>query len=162
MSRGAEISECGHYRYLLWRKWTPGLQSLVWIMLNPSTADAEQDDPTIRICCGRAVHMGFGGILVANLFAWRSTSPAVMKTVADPIGPENDHYLRRIVAFNPTVIAAWGADGAHLGRDSQVVSLMTRELSTPLLALRLTKSGAPCHPLRISYNHHAFVWKRVP
>lgn len=101
----AGISECGTYRYWLCREWSPGLDSLVWLMLNPSTADATQDDPTIRRCMGFARRWGYGGITVVNLYAYRATNPRDLLTAADPVGPENDRYC-------PTPEGKW-----HLGLD---------------------------------------------
>ena len=143
MHRSAEISPCGTYRYSLGRCWEQ-TSSVNFVMLNPSTADADIDDPTIRRCIGFAKAWGYGSIVVTNLFAFRATNPADMAKAADPIGPENDDHIRE-VAFNEVkVVCAWGTHGvARAGR----VRSMLRDMGTPTFALRLTKGGCPSHPL---------------
>lgn len=84
---GAHFSRCRRYRYALWRQWQAAGPMLMLIGLNPSTADAERNDPTIRRCIGFAHDWGFGGVWVLNLFAWRATLPADLKAAADPVGP---------------------------------------------------------------------------
>ena len=142
-SSGAVISACGRYRYRLWRRWSDG-PTCVFIMLNPSTADAESDDPTIRRCIGFAKREGCGGLVVANLFAFRATSPRDMMAADDPVGPENDNHLRWCadLATGP-VIAGWGAHGSFRGRDAAV----RRMLDGKAMHLGLTAAGQPRHPL---------------
>lgn len=141
----ATISPCGLYRYRLSRRWSSG-PTCVFVMLNPSTADARHDDPTIRRCIGFAKREGCGSLVVVNLFAFRATSPADMKAATDPVGLENDeHITRAMVDADGPVIAAWGAHGSYRGRDGHV-RLLT---DVPLSCLSLTKSGAPGHPLYI-------------
>lgn len=141
----AVISPCGAYRYTLTRTWGPGKMA-VFVMLNPSTADARQDDPTIRRCRGFARREGCGGLVVVNLFAFRATSPADMKAARDPVGPQNDATLIRVLddADGP-IIAAWGAHGSYRGRDREVAGL----IDAPWMCLGLTKAGAPRHPLYV-------------
>ena len=152
MKRTATIS--GVYRYLLEREWATGKKA-VFVLLNPSTADATKDDPTIRRCIGFAQRWGLGGVAIVNLFAFRSTSPSVMMAADDPIGPKNNEYLfntfRR--ARGP-IICAWGTRGTFLHRDSFVLSLI-REPQV----LRLTKkSKVPEHPLYVPYgDYHGLV-----
>ena len=148
VSSGAVISSCEQYRYALWRRWGEGT-ALVWIMLNPSKADAEQDDPTIRVVCGRSRLLGYSGAVVMNLFAYRATSPADMMSAADPVGPDNDRTLLKVRTSAGPIVCAWGAHGGHRGRDRRVLSLL---MGKDLAALRLTKDGHPCHPLRIPYS----------
>src|ERR1051326_5628436 len=93
MNPRALFSPCGLFRYRLWRHWTPGMPPLVFVMLNPSTADAEKNDPTVERCERRAKAGGFGGGEVVNLFALRSTDPKALYSAADPIGPENDKVI---------------------------------------------------------------------
>lgn len=151
MRRDAVISPCGLYRYSLMREWNYDQCKACFIMLNPSTADGTIDDPTIRKCIGFARQRDRGGIVVVNLFAFRATKPADMLAVADPIGPENDaHILRAVGACNP-VVAAWGVDGGHLGRDRAVMKLI-RDHHTPLFCLGTTKDGHPRHPLYVPYE----------
>lgn len=163
--KGAEISGCGRYRYVLWRRWDKARPRLVYIMLNPSTADADHDDATIRVCCGRAYRLGYGGIRVVNLFAYRATDPAelVKLTPAERIGPENDQALQRNLGGDrDMLVAAWGDDGLLPGwrrpRAREVLELVAHDLGYTVHALGLTKSGQPRHPLRISYQTAPFVW----
>src|SRR5262245_13227298 len=107
----AELSPCGRYRYALTRTWGDPKKVVCWVMLNPSTADADQDDPTIRRCLGFSRAWGAGGLVVVNLFALRATDPDQLRIAADPVGPDNDSHLST-AAFGRLVVAAWGARGA--------------------------------------------------
>jgi hypothetical protein len=142
---GATLSTCGMYRYKLSREWGNSAK-LAFIMLNPSTADAELDDPTIRRCIGFASDAGFDGIEIGNLFAWRSTDAAELKKAAAPIGPDNDTALAEIIAGAPVIVCAWGNGGALLARDVQIVKMISDARKVPH-CLRMTKLGQPCHPL---------------
>jgi hypothetical protein len=142
MKRGAEFSPCRRYRYALMRSWQPGTGCAMFVGLNPSTADETEDDPTIRRCIAFARAWGYGGLLMTNLFAYRATQPADMLAQDDPVGPENDRYLKEGAAASGVVVAAWGTNGAHRGRDAQV-----RAMLPGLHYLRLTKEGHPGHPL---------------
>lgn len=156
LTGSAEFSDCGRYRYLLTRRWAPGPEML-FVMLNPSTADAARDDPTIARCTRRAREMGFGGLSVANLFAWRSTDPWQLRTVPDPVGPANDSTLREAADRSAMVVCAWGAGGALFGRAGVVVALL-RFGDRPLFHLGLTACGEPRHPLRIGYRTTPQLW----
>ncbi len=146
---GAVISECGKYRYRLTRTWDAGVVPLCWIMLNPSTADAEIDDPTIRRCMAFARQWGKGGIWVVNLFAFRSPSPSAMKAASDPVGPMNDeHIMAGAAAGQGEVVAAWGVHGSHLNRDVAVLSIL-RTCGVKVLHLGATKDLHPRHPLYV-------------
>jgi hypothetical protein len=122
-------------------------------MLNPSTADATLDDPTIRRCIGFARAGGFGGLQVLNLFAFRATDPTDMKAARDPVGPDNDtHILAAITAAaaaSAPVIAAWGVHGALNGRDDEVRKL-SLECGVNLMCLGSTKGNHPRHPLYVA------------
>jgi hypothetical protein len=147
--KSAEISACGRYRYCLVREWDASRYLFSIIMLNPSTADAELDDPTIRRCMAFARREGFGGIRVMNLFAFRATSPDDMKAAADPIGPANDFHLARLLnSAGAPALAAWGAHGDHLDRARQVRA-MAAERNARLVCLGKTAGGHPRHPLYI-------------
>jgi len=137
------ISRCGRYRYALWRRWADGPQVL-FVMLNPSTADQREDDPTIRRCIGLAARWGYAAVAVGNLFAFRTPSPRVLRRAAHPVGRANDRWLQRLAAESGRMIAAWGNDGTLLGRDVQVRSMLA-----PLYALSLTRCGQPRHPLYV-------------
>lgn len=147
-SSSADLSECGQYRYRLTRRWGMG-GNAVFVMLNPSTADAEVDDPTIRRCIGFARAWNQGGLIVVNLYAYRATKPSDLWKTADPVGPDNDRYLSKTFAAanveNSPVIAAWGAN-AKFDREFKVADLASRA-GLDLDALGVTKDGAPRHPL---------------
>jgi hypothetical protein len=143
MKKDASLSPCRKYRYTLWRRW--GAESegyAMFIGLNPSTADEVEDDPTIRRCIGYARDWGYGAMCMANLFAFRATKPQVMKSSEEPIGPTNDKTLKALAKDAGVVVASWGVNGAFLGRDKQVISLVPN-----LTCLRKTKGGFPAHPL---------------
>lgn len=143
----AVISSCGKYRYDLRRG---GNDLLPFVMLNPSTADSKQDDPTIRRCVGFAKREGNNGIVVRNLYAWRSKSPQALKSAIisgiDVIGPENDYWLQQLAIASKRVVCAWGGF-ADVQRARQVVSLLKD--SCELVCLGVTASGAPRHPLYV-------------
>lgn len=140
---GAEFSDCGEYRYRLWRTWDVEKPTLAFVMLNPSTADETDLDPTCRRCKGYAEEWGYGTLLVGNIFALRSTDPENLYDHPDPVGPENDDYLRELVADAEKVVAAWGAHGEYQDRGRKVAEMLEGEL----VALDTTKGGQPNHPL---------------
>lgn len=149
LERAATISECGLYRYGLERRWDRRLGQLPIIMLNPSTADADLDDPTIRRCMSFARRQGFGGISVANRFAYRATSPAEMKAASDPFGPEGSDAIEALLQVaaqkGRPVLAAWGSHGGFRDRD-EMVKLSAKGWGTDLVCLGTTKDGYPKHP----------------
>jgi len=148
----ALISTCGQYRYWLARQWDASKPRMGIIMLNPSTADASIDDPTIRRCMSFARREGFGGIQVFNLFAFRATSPDDMRAAANPVGPENDQWLstalRSSAASGRPILAAWGTHGHFRGRANYVTG-MARLHGATLVCLGTTKDGHPKHPLYV-------------
>jgi hypothetical protein len=148
MVKGATISACGRYRYRLTRVWG-GHGLAYWVMLNPSTADASVDDATIRKCIGFSQRYGFGGMVAYNLFAYRARDPKAMKAAVDPIGPENNRYLRELE--DQTVICAWGPHGQFRDRGFEVRSML-RSLGARTKALSFTRDGHPGHPLMLSYD----------
>jgi hypothetical protein len=141
---GATIVD--HYRYRLWREWNLDGPRVTFIMLNPSVADHQVDDPTLRRCIGFAQWWSFGSLEVVNLFAYRSSSPQALRTVADPIGPENDRYLLQAAAQSNCIVAAWGCHGRYLKRDDTVIKLLA---AYSLSCLDLNRDGSPKHPLYI-------------
>lgn len=146
IGRDAIISECGKYRYLLQRSWDYRRQAVCFIMLNPSTADALKDDPTIRRCIGFARALGFGQLEVVNLFGWRATDPKELTLAIDPIGTENDTTLIASAKVCNMTICAWGVNGGYKQRDKTVIKLL-RDNGIKPYALRLSKHGHPSHPL---------------
>lgn len=181
VSSGATISADGRYRYRLWREWrlhpapaqwdmwtdngkpvvdgageqlgTP--KSCVFIMLNPSTADGDTDDPTIRRCVGFAKALGYDRLDVLNLFAHRATDPAELLALNwddDPIGPNNRSHVASVMQGECRpghIICAWGSHGGHLGQDEEMLGWLG---SRKAHALRLTKDGHPAHPLYLPAN----------
>lgn len=144
----AVFSEGRAYRYRLTRTWGTSGTHVTWIMLNPSTADAMQDDPTIRRCTGFTKAWGFDGLIVVNLFAWRATDPRELTGCADPVGPDNDRFIREAIHPWSVVVGAWGAHGHLRDRGEQV----TRDLAADgieLGCLGATKLGQPRHPLYV-------------
>ncbi|MFG0284197.1 MAG: DUF1643 domain-containing protein [Phycisphaerales bacterium JB039] len=141
--RTATLSPCRRWRYALGRRWGEG-PPVVFIGLNPSTADETVDDPTCRRAMGFARAWGFGACAMVNLFALRTTDPRVLRRAADPVGPEADGWILRAVDGAPLVIAAWGAHGALRGRAGQVLDLLG---DRRLHCLGRTKSGQPRHIL---------------
>lgn len=161
MIRSAVISECGLYRYELRRVWDEQKPLCAWIMLNPSTADAEQDDPTIRKCIGFAQRWGCGGILIGNLFAFRATKPRDLWKADDPRGPNNEFHLERIIESTPALILAWGGmpNRSAFQRAARALyphQVMTRVLpggSRPVCFGRTQgQYQQPRHPLMLAYT----------
>jgi hypothetical protein len=148
-ARAAVISDCGKYRYQLFRIWSPKKPLVVFIMLNPSTADASQDDPTIRRCIGFAQAWGYGGIAVVNLFAWRATDPQELLLANGAIGPQNDYFLQQAFVDAGAVVAAWGAQPVAAARAAGV-QLLAQQVGARLLCLGTTKEGHPRHPLYVA------------
>lgn len=154
----AVYSPCECYRYLLTRTWDEAGPRVLFVMLNPSTATEFQNDPTVERCERRARALGYGAFCVTNIFAFRATDPRVMRAEKDPVGPANDAaILERAAEWADRIICAWGSHGAHLGRGLAVTGLL-RATGKPLWHLGLTLSGAPRHPLYISYATAPMLW----
>ena len=143
----AVLSEDRVYRYALWRIWNEDRPLVMFVGLNPSTADETNDDPTLRRCMGFAESWGYGGVIMANIFAYRATDPKIMKQTEAPIGPENDEWLRKLSQEAGLVIGAWGNHGAFKQRGSDVADMLPN-----LHYLKMNKSGHPAHPLYLQAN----------
>ncbi len=155
----ALISKCGQYRYLLTREfqdvsWTT--HKVVFVMLNPSTADAEQDDPTIRKCLKFARALGYAGIVVANLYALRSTDPKQLWKHPEPVGYENDGILRGLAHKHLDIVCAWG-NNAKPDRVKKFYEFMT-SYDAHLLCLGTNKNGSPRHPLYLKDDTRLSPW----
>lgn len=157
VKKSATFSPCRKYRYSLWRTWFDLMEKprgcVMFIGLNPSTADGKNDDPTIRRCIAYARAWGYGGLCMTNLFAFRATDPNDMMKAREPVGPENDEALIKLAKEAEIVIAAWGVRGSHRGRGDVVSMLLPR-----LHYLRLTKDGFPEHPLYLPKTLTPIEW----
>lgn len=163
-SRSAEISACGKYRYVLRRLLTGNPENerrkIAWIMLNPSTADATKDDPTIRRVVDFSRRWEFDDISVYNLFAYRATDPTALSKIDDPIGPENESYLDEIPPTVP-VVAAWGMKAPIEQYGFWIHKVMTA-LSCHrggAYHLGLTTNGQPRHPLMLPKSTELQNWR---
>ncbi|EFG2601200.1 DUF1643 domain-containing protein [Escherichia coli] len=143
MIKDAIFSPCGKYRYSLSRVWDESKPYTLFIGLNPSYADAEKDDRTLSRCISFAKSWGYGGVYMANLFAFVHTQRHEMMKASDPIGQDNDSHLIRLVSGAGLVVAAWGNEGRHLKRSTTVRQLLPE--STMCFVLNAT--GEPKHPL---------------
>lgn len=149
---GATMSPCGKYRYELTRFWDGRKPAVAFVMLNPSTADAEIDDPTIRRCIGFAQAWGYGELRVYNLFALRATDPGELLTSDAPVGPDNAKFIEKARACD-RIVCAWGATTLpkpHAHRGLIVTDLLMGEDSRDLYCLGYTKDGSPRHPLYVA------------
>ncbi len=142
MIGGATFDATGAYRYHLWREWDPDLPPVTFVMLNPSTADATRDDPTIRRCIGFARSWGYGRLEVVNLFAFRAASPGELFAAGDPTGPENAWWLSR--ANRTDIVVAWGNHGRRAAGGVREAVARARTWCMGLTAL-----GQPVHPLYV-------------
>lgn len=140
---GAVLDTDREYRYRLWRTWDVEKPTAAFIMLNPSTADEDENDPTIRRCINYAKDWGYGTLEVVNLFALRATDPSELQDHTAPIGGANDVHLRKVCDEAEIVVGAWGANGSLHGRGREVAEM----LDVQLHALDTTKDGHPVHPL---------------
>ena len=109
MTGDAILSDDRVYRYMLERTWDCRKERVLFVMLNPSTADEEEDDPTITRCLGFATRWGFGSLVVGNLFALRSPNPRELFQHSDPLGPDNDYHLQRLAEECKTIVTSWGS-----------------------------------------------------
>jgi hypothetical protein len=194
VNKGAILSTCGTYRYRLWREWRLG-NSTQWdmwtdggkpvvdgagnqlgepltclfVMLNPSTADGQTDDPTIRRCVAYAKAWGYDRMEVVNLFAHRATNPKQLLALGhhdEPWGVDNQRHIAAAVEKAGKIVCAWGAHGSHLGQNETVLGWLSnatdqmadegREI--PITALKLTKDGHPSHPLYLRADLKPFAF----
>lgn len=142
--KGATFDETQRHRYKLWRTWGEGGRLAHFIMLNPSTADAAILDPTVTRCLGFALAWSCDGLVVTNLFALRSTDPRALYSEEDPVGSDNDAYIRAAADRCDINVCAWGVHGAYLDRGRHVAELL--QAYRPQ-CLGVTKDGHPKHPL---------------
>ena len=154
---GARFSPCRTWRYTLHRVWNENQSLLMVVGLNPSTADEVKNDPTVTRCINYARAWGFGGLIMMNAFAYRGTDPRVLRQVEDPVGPDNDFWLRLMSQEASLVLAAWGNHGLRLNRQDQVLSLIGREV----YCLGVTRAGAPRHPLYLKRDARPQIFRKA-
>ena len=150
----ADVSN--RYRYALCRVWNAELQRIMFIGLNPSTADEHRDDPTLRRCLGFAKAWGFGSLFMLNIYAYRATDPRELATAPDPVGTENLRWLKHyhFHESNKTV-AAWGSQYGIDDHLAKVLSLRRNgdtegeTMGDNLWCLGVNNDGSPRHPLYI-------------
>lgn len=158
MHRDATISECGKYRYTLLRSWGDRHGSVVWIMLNPSTADADVDDPTIRRCMKFTERLGHETMVVVNLFALRATDPRELLEAEDSVGAENTESVLRVCDKGEILVAAWGATKKPIRSSIREIVKQIRD-GYELKCLGTTKDGSPRHPLYLRGDAELIDWK---
>lgn len=149
VTSSAALSDCQKYRYALHRQWDDTKRNVLFIMLNPSTADASHDDPTIRRCIGFAKSWGFGGLHVVNLYALRSTDPKELLKASDPVGPDNRKWWQGAASFCEIAVCAWG-NAPIVGKLQKALWPEYKPLSwisLPLHYIELSDNGTPKHPL---------------
>ena len=148
---GAVFSDCRKYRYALWRIWDGNKPLVMIIGLNPSTADETSKDPTKTRCKSFARSWGYGGVLVANLFGVRATSPNELRVYHEPVGKENDFWVHEIAKEAVIKVAAWGNHGKFLNRSVEILSSLDQ-----LHCIKMNKSGEPAHPLYLKAELRPF------
>jgi hypothetical protein len=138
----------GPYRYVLWREWDPEQPRVLWILLNPSTATATEEDPTLRRLIAFSRSWNYGSLAVVNLFSLRATQPSELARAVDPIGPKTDEHIRRAISGAGQIVLGWGALGNLRGRDLTLFELL-QQANRTACCLGFTSQGAPRHPLYI-------------
>lgn len=157
----AVYSNCHQYRYILHRRWQPERRdhSIMFIMLNPSTATEQVDDPTVRKCRNYAIRWGYNHLIVGNLMAYRATDPSLLRGVGDPIGPETLQHLRQAIeTYVPTIVCAWGCLPGRLRHVETPVLDLLRQMHVQPFVLRLNSGGSPAHPLYLPMHTDPIEW----
>lgn len=167
MNGSAIISDCGLYRYRLERHGLSGSGAVAWIMVNPSTADANDDDQTIRKVVGFSERLGAGWLIVGNKFAYRAKEIGDLHRltpgVAAARGPDNDNHLVQIMRDAPLVIAAWGPLAKlpkSLRQRWRSVCMLADEAGAKLMCFGTAQDGMPRHPLMLAYDTPLVEWRR--
>lgn len=170
MLRAAIISSCGVYRPELRRIWDSTLPLLVVCMVNPSDADSQRDDPTVLTLIHFAKLWGYGGLLIVNLYDFRSPSQAAMQSSQAPIGPQNAAYLESAMKYacshGRQILVAWGNGGSFEDRDEWFANRALNAHGIDLICLGRTKAGHPKHPMargrhRIPRDQLPIIWRRA-
>lgn len=156
----ATISECGRYRYDLTRETGEGVGSVLWVMLNPSTADATEDDPTIRRCVGFTRRWGFARLKVVNLFAFRATNPAELCDADDALDSENIRALLAESMAHDRIVFAWGGGLKHAKEKAWVAEYVAR-IFHDAQCFGVNGDGTPKHPLYLKYETELVPYPRA-
>ena len=150
MERSAVFSDDLRYRYRLSRRWADG-EMLPFILLNPSKAGTEIDDPTTRRCIGFARRFGYSAIELVNLYAFIATFPEDLRKAGYPVGPDNDGHIEGACRWVPRVVCAWGSNAKGLHRPTEVLRMLKAWNVQPV-ALQINAGGVPAHPARLAYS----------
>jgi hypothetical protein len=140
---GATISNCKKYRYQLWHIWDESKPKVLFIMLNPSLAESEKNNPTVKRCINFAKSWGYGGLYVGNLYAYRTAYPKELKKAGYLKGEENIRHLREMGKESELIICAWGVFGVTKSNNTEWVFSLFEKLHY----LALSKDEIPRHPL---------------
>jgi len=149
---GAKFSKCRKYRYTLWRTWDKLKPKIMFLGLNPSTADEIKNDPTVTRCINYSKSWGYGGMYMMNIFSFRTTYPVELKKAKDPIGSKNDYWIKKIYKDVDKCIGAWGNDGEFKNRSEDIIKLIP-----DIYCLKVNSSGQPAHPLYLKSNLSPFL-----
>lgn len=139
---GAIFSKDRIYRYALWRIWNRHKPKVMFICLNPSTADEINNDPTLNRCISYSKSWNYGGVIITNLFAYRSTNPENLKYAKYPVGKKNDRWIKSFSKKSDKTVCAWGNNGKFLNRAEKVTKFFKKKY-----CIGVNKSGEPSHPL---------------
>lgn len=157
----AVFSPCKKYRYTLWRQWLLGQGTLLFVMLNPSTADVIKNDQTVTRCINFAQRWGFQQLAVANAFGFRATKPSELYAIDDPIGPDNDRYIAELAEQADQIVVAWGQERIVRERQETVLKLLEGHQAGEPLCLGRTSGGFPNHPLYIPAARDPEPFRRI-
>lgn len=151
------------YRYLLIRELNLVTNKTVtFIMLNPSTANETEDDPTVSRCIKYAAKWGFDRLFIVNLYAYRATDPRELAKYHEPIGPLNDDFICYAFINSEQIVAAWGGqllqDGSE--RIDRIMQL-AKEAGKQIYCLNINRDGNPGHPLYLRGDLKPIIWERV-
>lgn len=153
----ADFSDCMRYRFSLVRDFGKGQGMMNFIMLNPSTANEEFNDPTVHRCEMRTLDNGCRYMVVTNIFAFRATDPQVMRSTVDPVGSRNDQAIVHFANQAQSVICAWGEHGSFMDRGNHVKRLLLQN-NVKAAFLKMNKSGQPAHPLYLRKSLEPVPW----
>jgi hypothetical protein len=156
---GAVFSSSNQHRYSLWRVWNALKPIVCYVLLNPSTATHEIPDPTVMRCVERAKQLGFGGIEIVNLFALRTSTPAVLYRHPDPVGVDNNEWIAKATSKASMIICGWGAHGDLFNRGIGVQRLLQNRYPSKVHYLKMNRNGTPAHPLYLPYDLEPVLWK---